>query len=179
MLVPTIEEFLREHDTKPASEYACGEAFQKPLPNRHHSKIQGFFYVVLGEFLNRTALGDVFLELHCTFGPHGRQRIFVPDLCYVARERLGDDQYLRSAPDLAIEVLSPDQHRTYFLDKIQFYLLNGVRLVWVVDPATATITVQAPGQEGRILRAGDVLDGGDVLPGFSVAVDDIFAQTRI
>jgi len=66
-----------------------------------------------------------------------------------------------------------------FLDKIQFYLLYGVRLVWVIDPATATVTVQAPGQEGRILSSGDMLDGDEVLPGFSVAVDEIFAQTQV
>ena len=47
----------------------------------------------------------------------------------------------------------------HFLDKIQFYLLYGVRLVWVFDPATSTVTVQVPGQEARILSAGDVLHG--------------------
>lgn len=47
------------------------------------------------------------------------------------------------------------------------------------DPSTQTVTVQVPGQEARILRPSDALDGGDVLPGFSVAVDEIFAQLSI
>ncbi|MEA2639141.1 MAG: hypothetical protein QOF51_535 [Chloroflexota bacterium] len=63
-----------------------------------------------------------------------------------------------------------------FLDRIQFHLLYGVRLVWVIDSATSTLTVEAPGVEGRVLRAGAMLDGGDVLPEFSVSVADIFAQ---
>lgn len=97
----------------------------------------------------------------------------------MARERLTADQHLHAAPHLAVEILSPDQHMAHFLDKIQFYLLYGVRLVWVVDPATSTVTVQAPGEEAHVLGLGDILDGGEVLPGFMVAVDEIFARTRI
>jgi len=175
----TLDEFLRMEDAKPALEYACGEVIQKPMPDRPHSRIQFFFAAVLFQFLARTPIGQGFTEFRCIFGPAGRERAFVPDLVYVANERLGPDRYLREAPDLAIEILSPDQNMARFLDKIQFYLMNGVRLVWVIDPAAATIAVLAPDQEGRTLTAGDTLDGSDVLPGFSVAVDDIFAQVKV
>ena len=84
--------------------------------------------------------------------------------------------HLLRAPDLAVEVLSPDQHRSQLLDKIRFYLLHGVRPVWVLDPDTSTITVQTAGEDARVLGTGHILDGGEVLPGFSVAVADIFAQ---
>jgi Uma2 family endonuclease len=174
----TIHEFLRTAETEPASEYACGEVLQKPMPNRQHAAIQFFLAMVLGPFLDRTGLGQAFTELRCIFGPAGRERTYVPDLCFVSRDRLDFDVFLRAAPDLAIEILSPDQHVAQFLSKIQFYLLYGVRLVWVIDPSTTTITVQAPGVEPTVLRAGDTLDGGDVLPGFAVAVGDIFARAR-
>jgi Uma2 family endonuclease len=100
----------------------------------------------------------------------------VPDLVVVSNAHLPVPRHLHAAPDLAVEVLSPDQNWSQFLDKIQFYLLYGVRLVWVFDPATSTITVEAPGVEAVVLRPGDTLDGGAVLPGFSVAVADIFAD---
>jgi Uma2 family endonuclease len=175
----TIEEFLERPDTKPASEYACGRVFQKPMPTFDHSAIQGFMLVVLFQYLARTGFGRVLPELRCIFGPSGATRIFVPDLCVVAKERLPTDQYLYAAPDVAIEILSPDQNRAQFIDKIQFYLLHGVRLVWIVDPATSLVTVQKPGDDAVILGAGETLDGGDVLPGFSVAVDEIFAQMQV
>jgi Uma2 family endonuclease len=177
----TLEEFLRLPETKPASEYACGEPFQKPMPDIPHSAIQYFLCVVLYPYLTETRIGRVLSELRCIFGPPGRQRTYVPDLVYVAAGRLAEEsgRHLYTASDLAIEVLSPDQHWAQFLDKIQFYLLYGVRLVWVIDPAAETITVQTPGQEARILRPGDVLDGGEVLPGFSVPVEDIFAQMQV
>ncbi len=149
------------------------------MPNREHSAIQAFLTVVLGQFLSRAGIGRVFTEFRCVFGPSGRQRTYVPDVCYVARERLTSDPFLPVAPGLAIEVLSPNQHMAHFLDKIQFYLLYGVRLVWIVDPSTETVTVQLPGQEARILRPSDLLDGVDVLPGSAVPVADIFAQLLI
>lgn len=170
---------MRMPDTKPASEYACGEAVQKPMPTVSHSAIQGYLIAMLFPFLTRTGLGRVFPELRCIFGPPGRQRVFVPDLTYVAQDRLPSEQYLYAAPDLAIEILSPDQPMARFSDKIQFFLLNGVRLVWIIDPADRTVAVLAPEQEPRLRSAGDTLDGGDVLPGFSVAVDEIFAQADV
>lgn len=175
----TLDEFLHMEDDKPALEYGCGEVTQKPMPDRLHSTIQGFLILVLGPFLARTGLGRVFPEFRCIFGPPGRQRAFVPDLIYVAKEHLTSDRYHRRAPDLAIEILSPDQNMARFLDKIQFYLLNGVRLVWVVDPSAATVAVLIPGEEARTLTSGQTLDGGEVLPGFLIPVNDIFAEPRI
>jgi len=176
----TLDEFLSiDDDTKPALEYACGEAVQKPMPNRLHSAIQGYLIAVLFPFLERTGLGQVLPEFRCIFGPPGHVRVFVPDLVYIARERLTADLYHRAAPDLAVEVLSPDQDMARFVDKIQFYLLHGVRLVWVIDPVRATVAVLTPGHEAVILTSGATLDGGDVLPGFSVALDEIFARLKV
>jgi Uma2 family endonuclease len=176
MTTLTLEQFLRQEETKPASEYTRGEVYQKPMPDGPHASIQGFLIVVLYPFLARTGLGRCFPELRCIFGPSGRERTYVPDLVYVSNPHLPVPRHLQHAPDLAVEVLSPDQKWAQFLDKIQFYLLNGVRLIWVFDPADSTVTVEAPGEEVRILRPGDTLYGGDVLPGFSVPVADIFAQ---
>lgn len=175
----TLEQFLGMEETKPASEYACGEVFQKPMPDGPHAAIQFFLAGILYPYLTQTGIGRAFTELRCIFGPPGRQRTYVPDLVYVARSKLPIPRHLLAAPDLAVEILSPDQHMPAFLDKIQFYLLYGVRIVWVIDPATATVAVQTPGEEARVLQTGDTLDGGEVLPGFSATVADIFAQMPI
>jgi Uma2 family endonuclease len=175
----TLAQFMGRPETKPASEYVCGEVYQKPMPDLPHSRLQGFLTHILYLFLAETGLGEALPEFRCIFGPPGGERTYVPDVVYVAKENLPSERHLHRAPDLAIEILSPDQHWSEFVDKIQFYLLYGVQLVWVIDPANATIAVQAPGREGRILGAGDVLDGGEVLPGFSVPVDDILARIQV
>jgi Uma2 family endonuclease len=114
----TLDEFVHMEDEKPALEYGCGEVTQKPMPDRSHSIIQRYFIRVLCQFLERTGIGEVFPEFRCIFGPAGRERAFVPDLTYVAKERLTADRYHRAPPDLAIEILSRDQNMARFLDRI-------------------------------------------------------------
>ena len=175
----TIEQFLQMEETKPAREYVRGEIIEKPMPTRPHAAIQLFLGAALFQFLARTGIGRAFTEFRCIFGAPGQVRTYVPDLTYVAKERLTEDLYLHTAPDLAIEILSPDQDAGRFLDKIQFYLRHGVRLVWVVDPGRETVTALLPGEDARVLTPGDTLDGGKVLPGFSISVAEIFAQARV
>ena len=178
----TLEEFLeqeKQEEIKPYREFVCGEVFQKPMPNLDHSLLQRFFIVLLTRFLEGKSLGQVLPEFRCIFGPENRRRAYVPDVCFVLSSRLTDKMYLYGAPDLAIEVLSPDHHRPRLLEKVQAYLLYGTRLVWVVDPETESVTVESPGSDPRVLSGEDILDGGDVLPGFHVPVADVFAAAHL
>lgn len=179
----TLEQFLARPDTEPASEYMCGEVIQKPMPGLPHSFIQRFLLVVLDAFLQATKLGVTGAELRCTFGPTGAERALLPDIAVISAGRLppGDVRLVeqfRAAPDLAIEILSPGQAMGRFMEKIWFYLNNGVRLVWIVDPADETVTVLSL-DYSVILERGDVLDGGNVLPGFSVEVGRIFDAMQL
>lgn len=177
----TLDEFLARPDTEPGSEYACGEVYQKPMPDEDHSDLQILFVNMIRQFLAQSPIGRAHVEWRCIFGPPGHERVFLPDVAFSTHERRAvrgrnERKFLWTAPDLAIEVLSPDQPADEFADKLQFYLLHGVRLVWVVNPETRTIRVYRPGEDSRLLGLGDALDGSDVLPGFSVPVDDIFAE---
>lgn len=179
----TLEEFLAQPDTEPASEYANGEAVPKPMPDSLHSILQAYFILVLTPFLRATRLGRVLPEWRCTFGPSNQQRAIVPDVTYVSYERMpkGDphvNRYPPDAPDLIIEVLSKDQPFLRFVDKLIFCLMNGVRLIWVVDPRAELVLVLRPNADSRLLHVGDTLDGEDVLPGFAVPVAEIMAQLQ-
>jgi Uma2 family endonuclease len=87
------------------------------------------------------------------------------------------------APELAVEVASPEQDAAAMAAKAWRYLRGGTRLVWVVWPEQQTVDVWHPGdlrarhQEMRpsaTLRSGDVLTGEDVIPGFSHPVGAVF-----
>jgi Uma2 family endonuclease len=126
----TLEQFLALEDQKPSLEYSCGEAFPKPMPNLPHSRLQAYLVHVLWAYLAMNPLGEPFPELRCVFGPAGRSRAFVPDVCFVATERINESGGSQdSAPEIAVEILSPDQDMARFVDKIQFYLLHGVKMV--------------------------------------------------
>jgi Uma2 family endonuclease len=105
-----------------------------------------------------------------------------PDVSFVRFGRLPNEQpadaYDSLAPDLAVEVVSPND-TVYELDeKIDDYLRAGVRLVWVINPELQTVTIYRPGQSQQTIRGGDELDGLDVVPGFRCPVSALFAMPR-
>lgn len=83
------------------------------------------------------------------------------------------------APDLAVEVASPDQRPDELAAKVQFYLRGGTRLIWVIWPSTKHIDVWRKGQPfgpQTTRNVSENLDGEDVVPGFSYPVAAIFAD---
>ena len=88
-------------------------------------------------------------------------------------ERL-PEYHLRTAPDLAVEVVSPHDLAYDVDSKVEGYLQAGVRLVWVVNPAARTVRVHRPDGSSATLRPGDQLTGGEVLPGFHCLIRDLF-----
>jgi Uma2 family endonuclease len=99
-----------------------------------------------------------------------------PDVAFwsILRQPEVPEGYFEIPPDLAVEVLSPDDRRSKVRDKIREYLANGVTLVWLVDPESRAVTVYARTLRGMELDTTDTLDGGDVFPGFSCQVADLF-----
>ena len=106
-----------------------------------------------------------------------------PDVAFVRADRVparSSPLYARAwpiAPDLAVEVASPNQFRPEMAAKAQRYLDAGVRLVWIVWPRYQQVDVWLPGSAHAIatLAIADTLDGMGVLPGFSLPVADLFA----
>ena len=100
-----------------------------------------------------------------------------PDLAFTRTERASPPArgFVPVAPDLAVEVLSPDDRPGYVREKVAEWLEAGTLAVWVVDPHERTVTVHEPGQHPSVFGEADQLPGGDLLPGFELAVRDVFA----
>jgi Uma2 family endonuclease len=104
----------------------------------------------------------------------GRQ----PDVAFISKARLPKlPKRFDLAPDLAVEVVSPDED---ILKKATEYLRAGTKRVWAIYAEDRLVYVMTLTENGGILSLpfgeGDSLDGGDVLPGFTLAVKDIFPQ---
>jgi Uma2 family endonuclease len=78
------------------------------------------------------------------------------------------------APDLAVEVVPADDFSGYVDGKVEDLLRAGVRLVWVVNPASRTVWVRRADGTSATFHEQDELTGEDVLPGFRCRVGDLF-----
>ena len=67
----------------------------------------------------------------------------VPDLMYVAKERATrlESRFMRGAPDLVVEVLSPSTSRRDEGVKLELYSRHDVLEYWVVDPMKRRLRV--------------------------------------
>ena len=79
-------------------------------------------------------------------------------------------------PDLAVEVKSPDDAWKDLRAKARYYLANGTKLVWLVEPVRRFVEVYSADDE-QVLFEGDTLNGGGVLPGFEMPVSAVFEDT--
>lgn len=110
--------------------------------------------------------------------PDGKDTVLAPDVGFISYERLPEGMtsgYIPAAPDLAIEVVSPNDTAAEVHDKVQTYLKYGTRLVWVAYPKSKSAAIHAPNGSYTIDIDG-TLDGGDVLPGFKLPLRTIFSE---
>jgi Uma2 family endonuclease len=101
-----------------------------------------------------------------------------PDVSFVRYGRLPGEEipegWVQLVPDLAAEVISPNDLYEEVDEKIEEYLRSGVRRVWVVSPHNRTVRVHRPDGTSIRLGIGNELDGEDVFPGFRCRVRDLF-----
>lgn len=120
-------------------------------------------------------------------GAHGSIQVFpddpnkvrIPDASFTRRDRMPGgvsfEEHSRVVPDLAVEVISPNDKLGEFEAKMDDYQSAGIPMIWVVNPDLRTVRVFTPAGAGPLLHEGDILRGGDVLPGFECPIAAIFA----
>ena len=101
--------------------------------------------------------------------------VLAPDVAFVRTERVVKIRrgFFPGPPDLAVEVVSPDERPTAVRKKVRQWLDAGCQMVWVIDPRKRTVVVYRPGLEPEVLGEEDELVGHDVLPGFVVPVAEV------
>jgi len=123
-------------------------------------------------------LGKTYAAETGVYLQHNPDTVRAPDAMFISNEReaqITDPiKFIDVAPDLAVEVLSPNDTWTEVETKIDEYFLAGVRLIWVIDPKQEIVAVYHPNGERTRLTKSDTLTGSNVLPGFSVAITEIF-----
>lgn len=148
-----------------------GELVEVPFPKLLHTRVQRR----LRQLLEKAGDGVVEIEIGFRALPEFEYRR--ADVAYLTKERWespGPDGYLRGAPELVIEVLSPSNTVSEMRDRRKLCLGNGSVEFWVVDPDEREVEVWT--RDGRPV----VYRPGQQIPlffaaGASIPVDAIFA----
>ena len=171
-----LEEFLRLPEAKPALEFADGEICQKVSPKGRHSRTQAKLTEMVNRFAEPRHLAIAFPELRATFAGHS----YVPDVVIYRWERIprtsqgtiADDFLV--PPDVAVEIVSPEQSVNALVRRCLWYVANGVAIALLVDPSDASVLVLHSDGVPRILGGSERIDLSDVVPGFELTVQDLF-----
>lgn len=78
------------------------------------------------------------------------------------------------APDLAVEIISPNDLYEKVTSKVWEYLAAGVRQVWLISLEHRTVIVYHSPTQTTILTEADELANNEVLPGFRLRVGELF-----
>ena len=108
---------------------------------------------------------------------HNPDTVLAPDSAFIRADWLPEKNpqgFYDGAPDLAIEVLSPNDRASKVQGKIRDWLDAGSRAVWIVDPETKTVTIYKSTHDIVVLNAADTLADAQMLPGFRAAISEIF-----
>jgi Uma2 family endonuclease len=178
--VMTAEQLMRLPSCGKRYELKRGELLMTTPSGALHGDVTMALGALMRVYANQKKLGKV-LAAETGFKIHSDpDTVRAPDVAFVAQERIPPTGvprgYWELAPDLVVEVVSPNDSAAEVQDKIEEWLNAGVRRVWVVYPDTQTIHVYRSLKEVTVLKPGDKLDGEDVLPGFSHSVEEIFAS---
>ena len=156
-------------------ELVAGRVIRLSPPGWQHGVVVVRLLALLDAHIRPHRLGAVVTEVGFKLRTNP-DTVRGPDVAFVRQERIPTERvrgYWSGAPDLAIEVLSPNDTSSDIDAKVSDYLSTGVSEVVVIDPEAETVTRRRPGQQPQVMRRGGGLDLDPIVPGFRCAVNDI------
>ena len=177
----TYDDFVLFPDDGKRHELIDGEHYVTPSPNLKHQAVSGNLLGLVWAYLRENPIGKVYAApLDVVFSHFD---VVEPDLLYVseARRNVLTAKNVQGAPDLVVEIGSPNTRRRDEKLKHQLYERFNVTEYWVVDPDIDVVRVYRL-EIGKFQRAQELSqDHGDVLttpllPGLALPLSEIFAN---
>jgi Uma2 family endonuclease len=168
---------IEDPDERYVSDLVRGVVVREPRPGDPHGRVQVRIAYAL-EAWARSVGAAVTTESGYVLSDDP-PTLRGPDVAVVVRPRSTKREiagWVRGAPDVAVEVLSPSDTSIGIQEKTLDYLRAGAKLVWIVDPVALTVTVYRPDGSARVLREPETLEGEDVLAGFSAPLSELFPE---
>jgi Uma2 family endonuclease len=174
----TAQELERYPEDDWRYELAEGRVIRmSPVGYEHGRVVARLLYLLERHFRSHRTLGAAMTEVGFKLASDP-DTVRAPDVAFLRHERIPAPPargFVNGPPDLAMEVLSPDDTPSAIGAKVDEYLSQGVTLVVVVNPDEKTVTSCRRLLPPVTSRSGDErLDLDDVIPGFSCSLEEIF-----
>jgi len=174
----TAQELLRYRNEPYRQELVAGKLYEMEPPGAEHGAVAMRIGMLLAVHVEARNLGFAFageIGFQLASDP---DTVRAPDAGFIARERVQltgiPRGYWPGAPDVAIEVVSPNDRHSAVEAKALDWLASGARAVLVADPPRRTATVYRARDDIRVLEGDEPLDLGDVVAAWSPLVSDLF-----
>ncbi|HJX27948.1 MAG TPA: Uma2 family endonuclease [Thermoanaerobaculia bacterium] len=172
----TAEELARLPDMGPC-ELVNGRIVPLSPAKPLHGYYEGAIGIPLGNYARESGQGRVLFGEVGIWTRRSPDTVRGADLVFISHDRYARRDlggFLDIAPELVIEVLSPDDRRGEVMEKLEEYLAMGVDVVWIVDPKHRYVLAYRSRMEVERFEEWDVLTEEEILPGFSLPVAEIF-----
>jgi Uma2 family endonuclease len=174
----TAEELLKLPDDGFRYELVHGELRRMSPAGHRHGRLVLNITTPLDQYVRAQNLGSVYAAetgFQLAVDP---DTVRTADVAFVRQERVaavGDTEgYWPGAPNLAVEVVSPNDLYTEIEEKVIDWLDAGTEMVVIVNPRKRTVTVYRSRTAITLLTENDILDGADVVPGWRIAISELF-----
>jgi Uma2 family endonuclease len=170
-------EFVNRPENEPRQfDLIRGEVVEMSRPTKLHGIVQLAIGAMLREWAGRVGRGYVAVESGVVLD-QDPDTVVGPDVAYYTDADRFEDvppKWGDVPPELAVEILSPNDKMSKVNAKIREYLLSGTKQVWLVDYEERKVWVYRPNQVHDAVAGDDVLNGGDDFPGLSIRLADLF-----
>jgi Uma2 family endonuclease len=176
VIADTANEIAAEAELDPEKKYEIvnGQPEEKEIPGAKHGGVGGRLSRRLGNFVESANLGEVYPETSFQIGENER----IPDIAFISIDRIPAEGEPETkwpfAPDLAVEVISPNDIFDKLIAKTKEYFAAGVKQVWWVAPEHKIVMIYRPPLQLTMLSEEDELASEDLLPGFRCRVSELF-----
>jgi Uma2 family endonuclease len=162
-------------------EVVNGELVMSPKNNPYHGDICADLLTALRTHAKAQKLGAVW-DSSTGFWMDNRN-CRAPDISFVTKQRLlslgfrrTSRQFFPGAPDLAVEVLSPNNTRAEIDERLRDFFASGTQIAWIINPETECAEVCHSLTQRQLLGPGADLEGEHLLPGFRYPIADLFKE---
>ena len=154
-----------------------GEVYETMPPGGRHGLIAAILSMLLRLWAKNASQGCVGVEsgFLLTRNP---DTIRGPDVFFIRADRIPStgipEGFWTIHPDLAVEVVSPNETAEDVRENVRDYLAAGTPLVWVVYPRTREVVAHTPDGLAQTYDQDAILTAPTILPGFTCAVNSLF-----